>query len=89
MPAAGAADALSGRPQLPEHIETQRTQVICGTDLNYHVSSVLRSAVSPSCAKHRLKGVFCRRPRQRQQTCTWHWVSAMHGIFENGWISFE
>ena len=35
MPAAGVA---APSRQLPEHMETQRTQVLCGPDLNYHVS---------------------------------------------------
>ena len=26
---------------LPEHLEMQRTQVVCGPDLNYHVSSII------------------------------------------------
>lgn len=36
MPAAGVAGSSR---QLPEHMETQRTQVICGPDLNYHTST--------------------------------------------------
>lgn len=39
MPSAGAtsaAGAVSG--QLPEHMQIQRDNVICGPDLNYHVS---------------------------------------------------
>ena len=40
MPADGAAGTSATGPQLPEHMETQRTQVICGPDLNYHVRTV-------------------------------------------------
>ena len=36
MPAVGAAGASAG--QLPEHMQVQRDNVICGPDLNYHVS---------------------------------------------------
>ena len=42
MPADGAAGTSATGPQLPEHMETQRTQVICGPDLNYHVRTVGR-----------------------------------------------
>lgn len=35
MPAAATGPAVS----LPEHLEMQRTQVVCGPDLNYHTST--------------------------------------------------
>ncbi|DBA69252.1 TPA: hypothetical protein ACH3X2_012994 [Trebouxia sp. C0005] len=35
----GAAGMSASDPRMPEHMETQRTHVICGPDLNYHTSS--------------------------------------------------
>ena len=40
MPEEGGAAGMSAPdPRMPEHMETQRTHVICGPDLNYHVST--------------------------------------------------
>lgn len=32
---------------LPKHLEEQRTQVMCGPDLNYHVSEVVHISKPP------------------------------------------
>ena len=48
MPEEGGAAGMSASdPRMPEHMETQRTHVICGPDLNYHVSTVILQAQRP------------------------------------------
>lgn len=43
MPAVGAAGASAG--QLPEHMQVQRDNVICGPDLNYHTDTVKQNDI--------------------------------------------
>ena len=73
MPEEGGAAGMSASdPRMPEHMETQRTHVICGPDLNYHVSTVILQAQRPLPAAGKLQTVPCRLLRRQQQICTWH-----------------
>jgi len=59
MPEEGGAAGMSASdPRMPEHMETQRTHVICGPDLNYHVSTVVLQAQRPLPAAGKLKTPF-------------------------------
>ena len=70
MSSVGTSAAGAAGGQLPEHMQIQRDNVICGSDLNYHVSHTWSTADACELAAAIEKLYFCRLRQSNRTTST-------------------